>query len=71
MPIGVPKVPYQMPGDQYTQWVDIYNRLYQNGLFSWADVDDEIKQIIAVMLYLDSKIRVKTLSVHQFPPGCS
>jgi ATP-dependent Clp protease protease subunit len=27
MPIGVPKVPYRMPGDDSAQWVDLYNRL--------------------------------------------
>jgi ATP-dependent Clp protease protease subunit len=29
MPIGVPKVPYRMPGDDSAQWVDLYNRLYR------------------------------------------
>ena len=27
MPIGVPRVPYRYPGDSYTQWINIYERL--------------------------------------------
>ena len=55
MPIGVPKVPYRMPGETYTQWIDIYNRLYRERIiFLGRDIDDEIaNQITAVMLYLD------------------
>lgn len=71
MPIGVPKVPYQMPGDQYTQWVDIYNRLYRERIiFLGRDVDDEIaNQIIAVMLYLDSEDPGKEIYLYINSPG--
>ena len=71
MPIGVPKVPYQMPGDQYTQWVDIYNRLYRERIiFLGRDVDDEIaNQIIAVMLYLDSEDPGKDIYLYINSPG--
>ena len=63
MPIGVPKVPYRMPGEQYIQWIDIYNRLYRERIiFLGRDVDDEIaNQIIAVMRYLDSEDRGKDI----------
>lgn len=27
MPIGVPKVPFRLPGEPSAQWVDLYNRL--------------------------------------------
>ena len=27
MPIGVPKVPFRMPGEPTAQWVDLFNRL--------------------------------------------
>jgi len=30
MPIGVPSVPYRLPGSPYEQWIGIYG----NGLFS-------------------------------------
>ncbi len=71
MPIGVPKVPYRMPGDQYTQWIDIYNRLYRERvIFLGKDIDDEIaNQIIAVMLYLDSEDPGKDISLYINSPG--
>ena len=25
MPIGVPKVPYRLPGEEMAQWVDLYS----------------------------------------------
>jgi ATP-dependent Clp protease, protease subunit len=71
MPIGVPKVPYRMPGEQYTQWVDIYNRLYRERIiFLGRDIDDEIaNQIIAVMLYLDSEDPGKDIYLYINSPG--
>ncbi|MDX2096690.1 MAG: ATP-dependent Clp protease proteolytic subunit, partial [Leptolyngbyaceae cyanobacterium bins.59] len=71
MPIGVPKVPYRMPGEQYTQWIDIYNRLYRERIiFLGRDVDDEIaNQIIAVMLYLDSEEPGKDIFLYINSPG--
>ncbi|NET55139.1 MAG: ATP-dependent Clp protease proteolytic subunit [Symploca sp. SIO2E6] len=73
MPIGVPKVPYQMPGSQYTEWIDIYNRLYRERIiFLGKDVDDEIaNQIIAVMLYLDSEDNSKDIFLYINSPGGS
>ena len=71
MPIGVPKVPYRMPGEQYTQWIDIYNRLYRERIiFLGRDVDDEIaNQIIAVMLYLYSEDPGKDIYLYINSPG--
>ena len=71
MPIGIPKVPYQLPGSQYTEWVDIYNRLYRERIiFLGEDVDDEIaNQIIAVMLYLDSEDNSKDIYLYINSPG--
>lgn len=73
MPIGVPKVPYQLPGSQYTEWVDIYNRLYRERIiFLGREVDDEIaNQIIAVMLYLDSEDSGKDIFLYINSPGGS
>jgi len=60
-----------MPGEQYTQWIDIYNRLYRERIiFLGKDVDDEIaNQIIAVMLYLIRKIQVRTFICTSIPGG--
>ncbi|HBK63350.1 MAG TPA: ATP-dependent Clp protease proteolytic subunit [Cyanobacteria bacterium UBA11149] len=73
MPIGVPKVPYQLPGSAYTDWIDIYNRLYRERIiFLGKDVDDEIaNQIIAVMLYLDSEDNNKDIYLYINSPGGS
>jgi ATP-dependent Clp protease, protease subunit len=73
MPIGVPKVPYKMPGDPYTQWIDIYNRLYRERIiFLGKEVDDEIaNQIVAVMLYLDSEDSTKDIRLYINSPGGS
>ena len=57
MPIGVPKVPYQIPGQPYSDWIDIYNRLYRERIiFLGRGINDGLaNQIVAVMLYLDSE----------------
>lgn len=71
MPIGIPKVPYRMPGEPYTQWIDIYNRLYRERIiFLGRDIDDELaNQIIAVMLYLDSEDPGKDIYLYINSPG--
>lgn len=73
MPIGVPKVPYRMPGEPYTQWIDIYNRLYRERIiFLGKDIDDELaNQIVAVMLYLDSEDPGKDIVLYINSPGGS
>ena len=71
MPIGVPKVPYRMPGESYSHWIDIYNRLYRERIiFIGKDIDDELaNQIIAVMLYLDSEDAGKDIILYINSPG--
>eukprot|EP00741_Cyanophora_paradoxa_P011753 tig00020563_g11357.t1 len=71
MPIGVPKVPYKMPGQTEEQWIDIYNRLYRERIiFLGQEVDDEISnQIIAVFLYLDSDDPNKDIYLYINSPG--
>ncbi|MEN9214377.1 MAG: ATP-dependent Clp protease proteolytic subunit [Gloeomargarita sp. DG02_3_bins_56] len=73
MPLGVPKVPYRLPGEPYTQWIDIYNRLYRERIiFLGQEVDDEIaNQIVAVMLYLDSEDPGKDIYLYINSPGGS
>ncbi|AOY81407.2 ATP-dependent Clp protease proteolytic subunit [Moorena producens JHB] len=62
-----------MPGSQYTEWIDIYNRLYRERIiFLGKEVDDEItNQIIAVMLYLDSEDNSKDIILYINSPGGS
>jgi len=52
MPLGVPRVAYQMPGTRGGEWVDIYQRLHRERIvFLGSEIDDEIaNQIIGVLL---------------------
>ncbi len=73
MPIGVPRVPYQMPGQPYSDWVNIYDRLYRERIiFLGRGVNDSLaNQIIAVMLYLDSEDNKKPIYLYINSPGGS
>ncbi|MDJ0718572.1 MAG: ATP-dependent Clp protease proteolytic subunit [Prochloraceae cyanobacterium] len=73
MPIGVPKVPYQLPGQPYSDWIDIYNRLYRERIiFLGRGINDGLaNQIIAVMLYLDSEDPGKPIYLYINSPGGS
>nr|YP_009557265.1 clp protease proteolytic subunit [Asteropeia rhopaloides]QBC71408.1 clp protease proteolytic subunit [Asteropeia rhopaloides] len=51
MPIGVPKVPFRIPGDEEASWVDVYNRLYRERfIFLGQEVDSEISNLITGLL---------------------
>lgn len=65
MPIGVPKVPFRLPGESSTQWVDLFNRLYRERLlFLCQDLDDEVSnQLIGIMLYLNAEEKSKDLYI--------
>ena len=73
MPIGIPKVPYRLPGSQYEQWVDIYTRLNQERiLFLGQEVNDGIaNSLVAAMLYLDSDDPNKPIYLYINSPGGS
>lgn len=74
MPIGIPKVPYRLPGESSGEWVDIYNRLYRERmLFFCQDLDDELtNQLVGVLLYLNTeKIASKDIALHINSPGGS
>jgi ATP-dependent Clp protease protease subunit len=73
MPIGTPKVPYRLPGSQYTQWIDIYTRLNQERIiFLGQEVNDQLaNQIVAAMLYLDSEDPSKPIYLYINSPGGS
>jgi len=73
MPIGVPRVPYRMPGQPYSDWVNIYDRLYRERIiFLGRGINDGLaNQIIAVMLYLDSEDSTKPIYLYINSPGGS
>jgi len=73
MPIGVPSVPYRLPGETYTQWISIYNRLYQERIiFLGEPIDDGVANtVVAVMLYLNSQDQNKEIIMYINSPGGS
>lgn len=73
MPIGVPKVPFRMPGEASAQWVDLYNRMYRERvLFFCQELDDEFaNQLIGIMLYLNAEDPNKGLYIYINSPGGS
>lgn len=73
MPIGTPKVPYRLPGSQYTQWIDLYTRLNQERIiFLGQEVSDSLaNSIVAAMLYLDSDDNTKPIYLYINSPGGS
>lgn len=73
MPIGVPKVPYRMPGSPYTDWISIYSRLARERIiFIGQQIDDELaNEVIAILLYLDSEDAGKDIILYINSPGGS
>nr|YP_004940534.1 clp protease proteolytic subunit [Dorcoceras hygrometricum]AEK53254.1 clp protease proteolytic subunit [Dorcoceras hygrometricum] len=70
MPIGVPKVPFRIPGEEDASWVDV-NRLYRERLlFLGQDVNSEISnQLIGLMVYLSIEDDTKDLYFFINSPG--
>nr|YP_005352976.1 clp protease proteolytic subunit [Mankyua chejuensis]ADZ48008.1 clp protease proteolytic subunit [Mankyua chejuensis]AJJ48638.1 ATP-dependent Clp protease proteolytic subunit [Mankyua chejuensis] len=70
MPIGVPKVPFRLPGDEDAGWVDV-NRLYRERLlFLGQQVDDEIaNQLIGIMMYLNGEDDNRNMYSYINSPG--
>lgn len=73
MPIGIPKVPFRLPGESTAQWIDLYNRLYRERvLFLCQDLDDELaNQLIGIMLYLNAEEKAKGIYLYINSPGGS
>jgi ATP-dependent Clp protease, protease subunit len=73
MPIGVPSVPYRLPGSPYEQWINIDERLFRERIiFLFEEVDDGIANaIVAYMLYLDSDDPGKPIYLYINSPGGS
>jgi ATP-dependent Clp protease protease subunit len=73
MPIGVPSVPYRLPGSQYERWIDIYTRLSQERIiFLGQEVTDGLaNRIVAFLLFLDSEDPGKPIYLYINSPGGS
>nr|YP_010156145.1 Clp protease proteolytic subunit [Pilea cavaleriei]QQY85785.1 Clp protease proteolytic subunit [Pilea cavaleriei] len=73
MPIGVPQVTFQNPGDEEESWIDLYNRLYRERvIFLGQEVDtDASNQLIGLMVYLSVEDDTKDLYLFINSPGGS
>jgi ATP-dependent Clp protease protease subunit len=73
MPIGVPKVPFRMPGESTAQWVDLFNRLSRDRvLFLCSELKDDLaNQLIGIMLFLNAEQEKKGLYLYINSPGGS
>nr|YP_010173297.1 clp protease proteolytic subunit [Medicago praecox]QSJ48519.1 clp protease proteolytic subunit [Medicago praecox]UZC32063.1 clp protease proteolytic subunit [Medicago praecox]UZC32139.1 clp protease proteolytic subunit [Medicago praecox] len=71
MPIGVPKVPFNLPEDDEASWVDLYNRLFQERLlFLGQEVNSEISnQLVGLMVYLSLEDKTRDLYLFINSPG--
>lgn len=63
MPVGVPKVGFEVPGDDEAFWIDLYHQLFfEILLFLGKEVESEISnQVCGVMIYLSLEKRYKNL----------
>nr|BEG71925.1 ATP-dependent Clp protease proteolytic subunit [Astragalus macropelmatus] len=71
MPIGLPKVPYLISGDEDASWIDLYNRLYyQRLLFLGEEINTEISNIlVGVMVFLSVEDKTKDQFLFINSPG--
>tara|TARA_B110001452_G_scaffold167780_1_gene140177 strand:- start:1895 stop:2701 length:807 start_codon:yes stop_codon:yes gene_type:complete len=69
--MATPRVPYKPPGMDFTQWVDIYNRMYRERIiFISSYIDDDLaNMMIAVMLFLESEDAKSPVSMYMSVPG--
>ncbi|XP_022732785.1 uncharacterized protein LOC111286890 [Durio zibethinus] len=71
MPVGIPKVPFQVPGDNDASWVDIYNRIYRERLlFLGKELDIQTSnQLAGIMIYLSIESNSRDLFFFINSPG--
>nr|YP_010379391.1 clp protease proteolytic subunit [Astragalus bolanderi]UCS40380.1 clp protease proteolytic subunit [Astragalus bolanderi] len=71
MPVGIPKVPYLVPGDDDASWIDLYNLLYQERLlFLGQEINSEIaNQLTGLMIYLSLEDKTRDLYLFINSPG--
>lgn len=71
MPVGIPKVPFLVPGDDDSSWVELYNRVYQERLlFLGQKIDNEaVNHIAGLMVYLSQEDKTKDINLFINSPG--
>lgn len=63
MPVGVPKVGFEVPDDDKGYWIDLYHQLFFDRLlFLGQEVESEISnQVCGMMIYLSLENKYKNL----------
>nr|QXG83085.1 ATP-dependent protease proteolytic subunit [Stylidium petiolare] len=71
MPIGVPKVPFRIPGHENSTWVDVYNRLYRDRFFFLGQEVDSVisNQLIGLLIYFSLEDESKDFYLFINSPG--
>nr|AGS43998.1 clp protease proteolytic subunit [Vicia faba]QJQ79510.1 clp protease proteolytic subunit [Vicia faba] len=71
MPVGVPKVAFDVPGEDEASWIDLYYRLFHERLlFLGKEVSSEISnQLVGIMVYLSLENKNKDLYMFINSPG--
>nr|YP_009138914.1 clp protease proteolytic subunit [Lathyrus venosus]AIK21349.1 clp protease proteolytic subunit [Lathyrus venosus] len=71
MPVGVPKVAFEVPGDDEATWIDLYHQLFYDRLiFLGQEIDSEIaNQVAGMMIYLSLENKNKDLYLFINSPG--
>nr|YP_009141343.1 clp protease proteolytic subunit [Lathyrus inconspicuus]AIL55869.1 clp protease proteolytic subunit [Lathyrus inconspicuus] len=71
MPVGVPKVAFEVPGEDEETWVDLYHKLFHDRLlFLGQEVESEIaNQVAGMMIYLSLENKNKDLYLFINSPG--
>nr|YP_009644479.1 ATP-dependent Clp protease proteolytic subunit [Ligustrum japonicum]QBS52283.1 ATP-dependent Clp protease proteolytic subunit [Ligustrum japonicum] len=71
MPVGVPKVPSLITGEEEATWVDLYNRLYRRrALFLCQELDYELSnQLIGLITFLSIEDSTRDQHVFINSPG--
>nr|WRV02018.1 clp protease proteolytic subunit [Oxytropis ochrocephala] len=71
MPVGIPKVPFLVPGDDDASWIDLYNCLYQQRLlFLGQEIKHKISnQLVGLMVYLSLEDKTRDLYLFINSPG--
>nr|AIK21059.1 clp protease proteolytic subunit [Lathyrus ochroleucus] len=71
MPVGVPKVAFEVPGDDEATWIDLYHHLFYTRLiFLGQEIESEIaNQVAGMMVYLSLENKNKDLYLFINSPG--
>uniref|UniRef100_UPI0030E15291 ATP-dependent Clp protease proteolytic subunit n=1 Tax=Hedysarum flavescens TaxID=2710877 RepID=UPI0030E15291 len=71
MPVGVPKVPFLISGEEEASWVDLYNIIYRSRLlFLGQEIKSEISnQLCGMMVFLNIENQKKDIFLFINSPG--